>query len=78
MDADDIMLPDRLATQFEFMEENQQIDFCGTWAEYFGNQNDIVRTAVKHKDIAANLLLGSAMIHPTVMFRDTVYKNNKE
>lgn len=78
MDADDIMLPDRLAVQFEFMEENQQIDFCGTWAEYFGNQNDIVRTPTDHKDIAANLLLGSAMIHPTVMFRETVYKNNRE
>lgn len=48
MDADDIMLPDRLEVQFCFMEENPEIDVCGSWMEIFGanshmNTIDLVR-----------------------------------
>lgn len=78
MDADDIMMPDRLQIQFEYMEEFRSIDFCGSWAEYFGNQNNIIRTLTKHEEISSYLLLNSSFIHPTIMFRDTIYKNNKD
>ncbi|MGL5705063.1 MAG: glycosyltransferase family A protein [Tannerellaceae bacterium] len=36
MDADDIMVPHRLQTQYDFMESNPEVDVCGSWAESFG------------------------------------------
>ncbi|MCC8146273.1 MAG: glycosyltransferase [Bacteroidales bacterium] len=77
MDADDVMMPDRLLTQYDYMEGHQNIDFCGSWVEFFGNQNHILRTIINHKEIKSNLLLHSSLVHPSVMFRDSVYKNNK-
>ena len=31
MDADDLMLPNRLQVQYDFMEEHPEIDICGSW-----------------------------------------------
>ena len=35
MDADDISLPERIEKQFEFMEKNSDIDFCGAFIQEF-------------------------------------------
>ena len=69
MDADDIMLPNRLQVQYDFMETHSEIDVCGSWAERFGGSTDIIRTHTEHKDIVASLLLRNTMAHPSVMFR---------
>ena len=37
MDADDISMPERLERQLDFMNENSDIDVCGTYIEEFGD-----------------------------------------
>jgi len=69
MDADDIMLPNRLQNQYDFMEANYEIDVCGSWMDIFGNRSDTIRQHTKHKEIVASLLLYNSMSHPSVMLR---------
>jgi glycosyltransferase involved in cell wall biosynthesis len=77
MDADDIMMPNRLAVQYEFMEEHPEIDVCGSWIELFGNRTGVIKTPVEHKQIAAIMLLYNPIGHPTVIMRESVCKNKK-
>lgn len=69
MDADDIMLPDRLQIQYEFMENHPEIDVCGTWIEAFGNKKGILKTDTTHEEIVSSLLLRCSIFHPTVIIR---------
>jgi len=77
MDADDIMMPNRLQVQYDFMEEHPEIDVCGSWMETFGNKNDTIRVHTEHKEITASLLLYNTMVHPTIMLRKASVCNNK-
>ncbi|GHU83754.1 glycosyl transferase [Bacteroidia bacterium] len=74
MDADDAMLPNRLQVQYDFMEQNQTIDVCGSWAEIFGDGDGLLRTPIEHKQIVAIMLLYNPMIHPSVIMRRSVLK----
>ena len=56
MDADDVMLPKRLEVQYAFMEENCDIDICGSWAEIFGNSSGVLQHASKHEAIRKSIL----------------------
>ena len=70
MDADDISLPSRLQTQFDFMEKNHDIDICGSAIETFGITNNIITHPTDHKDIVVNLYQKNwALNHPTVIIR---------
>ena len=76
MDFDDISLPDRLKTQFAFLEANPQIDVLGTCIRFIGNQinpkeqlNIEICRPVKHSELESFLLLKNPFFHPTVMFR---------
>lgn len=72
MDADDVMLPKRLEVQYAFMEENCDIDICGSWAEIFGNSSGVLQHASKHEAIVSSLILYCSMIHPTIMIRKSI------
>ena len=37
-DTDDICMPRRFAEQVKFMENNPQVDVCGSWIRYFGER----------------------------------------
>lgn len=77
MDQDDISLPNRLKTQYEFMKENPKVAIVG---------NDIIiidengKTTGKRtyptssKDLKAILFRYSAFAHPTVMFRKSIFQ----
>lgn len=69
MDADDIMLPNRLETQLNFMSTHPQIDICGSWAESFHAKKYIMKMPTDHKKIVSGLLLNNTLIHPTIMIR---------
>lgn len=77
MDADDCMLPHRLEIQYQYMEDNPDIDICGTWMETFGDRSQIVKTSVKHDDIALHLLKGNSLCHPTVIMRKDALRRCK-
>jgi len=72
MDADDISLPQRFQTQFDFMEQNPDIGICGSWAQNFGNRDDVIKTYQTHKEIKDVTFFYCALIHPTVFFRNDI------
>lgn len=71
MDSDDISLPHRLQTQFDFMEQNPDIGICGSWAKTFGDCDEIIKTLQNHAEIRDTNFFYCSMIHPSVLFRNT-------
>jgi glycosyltransferase involved in cell wall biosynthesis len=69
MDADDIMCPERIEIQFEYMESHLDIDVCGTWASFFGTVNSKVCTVQRPVDIACAMMFNNAIVHPSSLIR---------
>ena len=78
MDADDVMLPHRLETQFNFMESNSDVDICGSWAACFGESQMILKYDTEHIKIITNMLFANPLAHPTVMMRRSIFEKNAE
>ncbi|MBO4712066.1 glycosyltransferase [bacterium] len=70
MDSDDISLPERLKTQFNFMEQNPEIGICGSWAKTFGDENNELKPPQNHERIRDANFFFCSMVHPTIMFRN--------
>lgn len=69
MDADDVMLPERLQVQVEYMEENSHIDICGSWVECMGVYSGVCRCLENHTEILSALLNNNVIFHPAVIMR---------
>lgn len=77
MDADDICTQDRLSKQVEFMENNPQIDVCGSWYYEFStnpstSSKTLCRPAIHHEDLLIALYFkrsGAFLKHPSVIIR---------
>jgi glycosyltransferase involved in cell wall biosynthesis len=73
MDGDDISLPERLETQFRFMEEKPEIGVCGSGAQFFGNNRllsqKVYNFPLASKQIQSVLPFYNPIIHPTSFFR---------
>lgn len=75
MDADDIALPERLAKQINFLEENTQYGVVGSFAQIIDSKN-IYKVPVTDKEIKAFLYIDSPFIHPSVVIRKDLLTNN--
>lgn len=70
MDADDIALPERLAKQVEFLDNNPHISVCATDAHIIDDKGNIKRrNRYKHKRETALNVISNCIAHPSVMFR---------
>lgn len=69
MDADDIMLPDRLNIQLNYMELHPNIAVSGSYAKKIGDSTGIVKTETSNSKIISSMLLYNPMTNPTVIFR---------
>lgn len=69
MDADDIMCPNRLEVEYDFMEKNPRIDVCGSSVQFFGKGNHLPSIFTDHKDIASILIQHGSFFHPTIIMR---------
>ncbi|RXG26920.1 glycosyltransferase family 2 protein [Leeuwenhoekiella marinoflava] len=76
MDADDISLPQRFEKQIYFLEQNSHIAICGTDAVVEGSSLKF-NYPTEPKAIQAHLLLGSSLIHPSIMGRTDLFKQFK-
>ena len=74
MDSDDIALPQRLQTQFEFMEQHTDIDICGSWLKSFGTEEKVIQTLEKHGEIRDQMFFGCSIPHQTAIYRTTNQK----
>ena len=81
MDADDIALPQRLQTQFDFMEANPEVGISGTYVEeIFFEKPDIRKTQKfpeKDSEIKAFTFFQAPFCHPTVMMRKDLLEEKK-
>lgn len=69
MDSDDIAMPERLQTQFDFIEQHPDIDICGSWSKIFGITNDITQLPTTHDDIRDQTFFGCAITNGAAMYR---------
>lgn len=72
MDADDISMPERLERQLDFMNENLNIDVCGTYIEEFGDGIDyakVVTYPLTHKDMLSFFKKRVPIAHVSAFFR---------
>lgn len=78
MDADDLMFPERIKTQLEFLEKNQDVDVIGSSCVIIGDQNEIIgyRDAETLKSIDETLCK-ITMNHPTVAGKTSWFKENR-
>jgi glycosyltransferase involved in cell wall biosynthesis len=72
MDADDICLPERFKTQFNFMEENPEVGACGSWFENIGDRSGISQYETDHNMIRFKMLYQMPVLHPSTIIRKSV------
>jgi glycosyltransferase involved in cell wall biosynthesis len=77
MDADDISLPTRIATQVAYMEANPTVGVCGTWFQSFGSQNQEAKYETENDAIKLRMLYQCHFCHPTVIIRKSVVHEHK-
>ncbi|MBL0061495.1 MAG: glycosyltransferase [bacterium] len=73
MDADDIMYPDRLKKQYDFMQAHPEIDVLGTYSIEIDEQGNYLRGPYPHgttpEEVRAEFRILCAFWHSSVMFR---------
>ena len=74
LDADDIALPDRLATQRRFLEENRDVALVGCMAIEFDNRKEWQREPVTGRaQVRRALAMYNPYYHSSIMFRRSAY-----
>jgi len=77
MDADDIMFPDRLRVQVEFLEQNPEFDVIGSPAVVIDEKNEIIGLRkIKEHSSFKDAFQRSVFIHPTIIGHLDWFKNN--
>jgi glycosyltransferase EpsE len=77
MDADDVSLPNRFATEVEFLDKHPDIALVGTWADVINSEGKVIsdiKYVTDHNAIRRNMTERSQIIHPSVMFRKSIVK----
>lgn len=73
MDADDFSLPNRLAEQKSFLDNNPEYSWCGTNAELFDETGVFGKREMPERPEKRDYLRFSPYIHPTVMYRRNLF-----
>ena len=77
MDADDIMMPNRLELQYNFMEQNKEIDVVGGYIEEFGDgfeYKKIVQYPLTHNEMFAFFAKRVPLANVTTFFRRSFFE----
>jgi len=70
MDADDIMMVDRLFIQYNYLESNKEIDVLAGGIQFFGSKKDCYVPLIAEENISLHHFKKNNIIaHPTVMIR---------
>lgn len=79
MDADDISIPERIEKQVQFMDNHPRHIMCGTNALVIDNNGKVtgkIRNLTDNRFLQINLLFSNPFIHPSMMIRSDILKNN--
>jgi len=83
MDADDICLPERLAKQKNFLDQNENTGVVATTIEFINDKEektgiwDVDRQTITKEQIKSKLLFQNCIAHPSVMMRAGLIKKLK-
>lgn len=78
-DHDDISVPERLALEVEYLDNNPYVGVVSGWVQCFGTKNDVLKNPEKDIDIKVHLLKNCYVAHTAAMIRKSVLtKNNIE
>lgn len=80
IDADDLMAKDRLKKQYDFLINNSEYGFCGSWVQFITDDNRlafIVKTPQSDKGLRVLQKVACGVYHPSVMIRKSVLIENK-
>lgn len=84
MDYDDLSLTSRLEKQIMFMDQNLEVCILGTGARVIGldidenaKSGNSLRRPLTQQQVIPYLLEKNPLIHPTVMFRRSLFQNSK-
>lgn len=73
MDADDIMFPERLERQYEFMQVHPEIDVLGTYVEEVNELGEVLRPPFPlgqtPEDLREEFRIRCALFHPSIVLR---------
>jgi glycosyltransferase involved in cell wall biosynthesis len=71
MDADDICMPHRLASQLNYLSAHPEVSALGSAVTFFGKDREkfVAYQPLVHDEIKCALLYGFTMLHPSVMLR---------
>lgn len=78
MDCDDISLPERLAKQVVFLDDNPEVGVLGTGFETIGKEGNVISSTqlpAHHNILQWLMYFISPIAHPTVMMRKTIILN---
>ena len=76
MDADDVMMPNRLKIQYEFLQANREIDILGSWAieiDTNGLPTNKLTYPQYHNQIVDFLYKGCPLIHPSLLVKKNIF-----
>ncbi|WP_373166661.1 glycosyltransferase family 2 protein [Agathobaculum sp. Marseille-P7918] len=73
IDADDLMTPDRLEKQANYLDAHQDVIVCGGWQQYFGKSSYLHAPPADSNQCRANLIFRCDLCHATVMLRRKVF-----
>lgn len=70
LDADDIMLPGRLAEQFGYMQGHPEVDILGGWAELRNSKLKKVVTGIQPEFMKTSLLFRNPFVQSSIMAKN--------
>ncbi|MEJ0054750.1 MAG: glycosyltransferase family 2 protein [Bacteroidota bacterium] len=76
MDADDVSHPERLGSQFNFLEQHKDYVICGSRYSVIGSTQEQL-LPLTDEEIKLRMLYITPFCHPTVMMRQSVLGKNK-
>jgi glycosyltransferase involved in cell wall biosynthesis len=78
IDADDVMMEERLQKQVDFLEKHKSVGIIGSYAidiNELGNPIELFTVAERNQILKENLFTVCPFIHPSVMFRTHILIN---
>ncbi|MBU2060171.1 MAG: glycosyltransferase family 2 protein [Gammaproteobacteria bacterium] len=74
MDADDISLPTRLATQLSYLDRHPELAGCGAQIMFFGDESRLMEFPIDPVEVRDQMLERTTIAHPTYFLHRKVYE----
>ena len=76
MDGDDISLPERLQTQFDYLESHPDIDLCSCGLQMFGTENTVWVRESNPEAVKITMIFYSPVLHASSVWRREAFEKH--